>query len=147
MAGKNKTERGFRIYFDDMATARDITDSLIEGSVTIGRTVARVDMTGVDDVMRHFLAGYQDAPVSAKFYLDDTATTGAWTVLDGMIGSVGTLTLQFGSDGATPTTGDPEWEGEYRLVDVPISTEGGRIVITATWVVGTSTAPAWGTVS
>lgn len=147
MAGKNKTERGFRIYFDDSAgTARDLSASLLLGSVTMGYTLEQVDMTAVSNSMMNYLAGYADAPVSAKFYVDDTASTGAHTVLKGVLGSTRTLTLQWGSDGAAPTTGDPEWEGEYTFFGGPYSMEGGRAVMTVEWRPGSATAAAWGTV-
>lgn len=148
MAGKNKTENGFRLYFDDSGnTARDLTASLVPGSVTMGYTLEQVDMTGVSDAMKNYLAGHADAPVTAKFFLDDTATTGSHTVLKGVLGSTKTLTLQWGSNGAAPTTGDPEWEGEYTYFGGSVSMEGGRAVLNAEWRPGTSTAAAWGTVA
>jgi hypothetical protein len=79
--------------------------------------------------------------------MNDTATTGAFTVLKAMVGEVGTLTLQWGSNGATPSTGDPEWEGEYTLMQANIVFDGGKAVVDCTFQPGSSTAPAWGTVA
>ena len=148
VAGKNKIERGFRILFDDVSTARDITASLIPGTLTGGGYVLdEVELTGVSDTVKSFLGGHGNAPVSGQFYLDDTATTGAMVVLDGMVGSVGTLTLQWGSAGAAPSTGDPEWEGEYVLLGFTVSLSGGKAVMNATWQPAPSSAAAWGTVA
>lgn len=149
--GKNKIERGFRILWDNSsAAAKDLSGDLIPGSVSGGGASAeQIDMTGVSDSMKEYLAGYLESSISAKFHLNDTATTGAFTVIYNptTLRLTGTLTLQWGSNGAAPSTGDPEWEGEYTLISAPVSFEGGRAVITCTWVPGSATAPAWGTVS
>lgn len=146
--GKNKLERGFRILWDNGATPQDITASLIPGTVTGGgKVLDDVDMTGVSNTIKNSLGGWGDAPVSAQFHLDDTATTGAYTMLNGTVGNVGTLTLQFGSAGAAPSTGDPEWEGEYVLLGAVAGQSGGKMILTATWKPGSATPPAWGTVS
>ena len=149
MAGKNHIERSFRIYFDDGVTARDLTASLIPGSVTGGgKMLDEVDMTAVSDTMKSYLAGHADSEVSAQFHLDDTATTGAFTVLMGMEGTGGTLTLQWGQSGSAPTTGDPEWEGEYVLMQADCAINGGKAVINARWrPQAGQTAAAWGTVA
>lgn len=150
MAGKNKIERGFRIKFDDSgASARDLTGDLIPGSVSGGgKALEEIDMTGVSDTVRKYLAGYSTSPVSGRFHLNDTASTGAWTVLKGMIGSYGTLTLQWGQNGAAPTTGDPEWEGEYTLMTMNVVPDGGKFVMDVSWQPASGQAdPAWGMVS
>lgn len=150
MAGKDKIERGFRLLFDDSgATPRDLSADLIPGSVSgAGKSLEEIDMTGVSDTVRKYLAGYATSPVSARFHMNDTATTGAHTVLKDMVGLVGTLTLQYGQNGATPTTGDPEWEGEYTLMSANIVIDGGKFVIDAAWQPASGQAdPAWGTYS
>lgn len=147
--GKNKSERGFCILFDDNTTPRDLTIDLLPGTVTGGgKVLDEVEMTGVSDAVKKYLGGHASAPVSAQFYLDDTATTGAFTVLNGMEGSIGTLTLQWGSNGAAPSTGDPEWEGEYVFLGFSVGMNGGKAVMTATWQPAAGNPdPAWGTVS
>jgi hypothetical protein len=152
MAGKNKIERGFRLLWDDLGTgagtARDLSGDLVPGSVSGGGLVFdEVEMTGVSESVKNFLAGHASAEVSARFHLNDTATTGAFTVLTGSDGGYGTLTLQWGSSGAAPTTGDPEWEGEYVLLNCRAVMDGGRAVMEARWLPQGSTAPAWGTVA
>lgn len=148
--GINKIERGFRLWFDDSGgTARDLSASLIPGTVSGGgKTLDEVDMTGVSNAIRHALGGHASAPVTAQFNMDDTATTGSFTVLKGMYGSIGTLTLQYGSLGNAPDTGDPEWEGEYVLLDASVTQSGGKMIVNATWAPAAGqTDPAWGTVA
>ena len=150
MAGKNHVERSFLILVDDSGTtARDITGDLIPGSLTGGGlTLDQVDMTGVSETVRNYLAGHAEAQISGQVHMNDAATTGAHTVLSGIDGgAAGTVTLQWGQNGAAPTGSDPEWEGEYVLTTYgPMTFTGGRAVMPFTFAPGTSTAPAWGTV-
>jgi hypothetical protein len=148
-AGKNKIERGFRLWWDDSGgTPRDLSGDLVVGSVSGGGlTFDEADMTGVSETVYNFLAGHANSEVGGNFHMNDTATTGASTVLNGTQGSVGTLTLQWGDAGAAPTTGDLEWEGEYVLLNNSISLDGNKHVHNCTWKPSGSTAPAWGTVA
>lgn len=149
MAGKNHVEKSIYLFFDDSGgTARNLSGDLIPGTLSPGGGLVmdEVDMTGVSQTVKNYLAGHADSTITGKFHFNDTATTGSHTVTKNMVGAVGTLTIQYGQNGAAPTTGDPEWEGEYLLVSAPVTVEGGRTVITCTWKPGSSTAPAWGTV-
>ena len=145
MAGKNKTELGFRILWG----TDDLTGDLIPGSVTGGgKVLDEVDMLGVSETVRNFLAGHASAPISARFHVNDTASTGTYTILKTAAGTTGTLTLQWGAAGAAPTSGDPEWESTtYRFLGFGMSFDAGRAVMEASWTPGSATAPAWGTVS
>ena len=151
--GKNKIETGLRLSFDDSgAAARDLSSSMVPGSFGgPGWTFDEADMTGVSETFYNFLRDRAMNEITAKFYFDDTATTGAATVLIGQslpsVTGIGTLTAQFGTGGAAPDTGDPEWDGEYVLLEAPVSMDGNRMVITARWKPTGSVAPAWGTVS
>lgn len=149
MAGKNHIERSFRLLFDDSGgTPRDLSSSLVKNSVS-GLGIARedIDMTGASDDLMSSLAGQGSGEITAQFIMDDTATTGSSTVLFPQVGNTGTFTGQFGQSGAAPTTGDPEWEGEYTLLAADVSITGGRAVISARWRVAPSATPAWGTVA
>lgn len=149
MAGKNHVEKSIYLFFDDSGgTARNLSGDLIPGTLSPGGGLVmdEVDMTGVSQTVKNYLAGHADSTITGKFHFNDTATTGSHTVTKNMVGAVGTLTTQYGQNGAAPTTGDPEWEGEYLLVSATVTVEGGRTVITCTWRPGSSTAPAWGTV-
>jgi len=157
MAGKNHIERSFRLLWDDAGTgsgtARDLSGDLVPGSVSGGGlTFDEAEMTGVSNLVKNFLAGHAQSVISARFHMNDTATTGATTVLNGStpsatIAGIGTLTLQWGQSGAAPTTSDPEWEGEYVLIKNEITLDGNKFVHDVEWRPTGSTAPAWGTVS
>lgn len=150
MAGKNHIEKSFRIQWDDSGgTARDLTGDLVVGSLGNGGglTYDEADMTGVSETVYNYLSGHATSEISANFHLNDTATTGAFTVLKATGGLVGTLTLQYGQNGAAPTSGDPEWEGEYVLLSNSVQLDGNKFVLSCTWKPSGATAPAWGTVS
>jgi len=145
---KDILERFVRIQWDDGGgVVRDLSADLVPGSLTgPGFSSPEVRMTGVSDQVENYQADRKDAEVSAQFYMNDTATTGAYTVLQATQGLVGTLTVQFGT-GAAPTTNDPEYEGEHILLDAGIGNQGGAMVINARWKPGSSTPPTWGTVA
>ena len=148
MAGKDKVERWITVDVDDSGgDPRDLSGDLVPGSMSGlgGKSFDEVEMTGVSEAMKNFLAGHWAHEFAAQFYLNDTATTGAFTVLKARVGLVGTLNLEFGS-GAVPTTGDPQWDGEYLLVECPIVLAGNKPVLAARFVVSGSVAPAWGTI-
>ena len=152
MAGsKNHVERSFRILFDDAAAAaKDLSGDLVPGSVSGGGfTFDEVDVTGVSNAVYNFLKGRPTSEISANFHMNDTAITGATTVLNGHDtgAGTGTLTLQFGQNGAAPTAGDPEWEGEYVLLKNVIALDGNKFVHQCTFKPTGSVAPAWGVYS
>ena len=147
--GKNKVERWFRIQIDDSAAApQDLTGDLLPGTIAGGgRTLDEVEMTGVSEEYKNFLTGHANSEITAQFYVNDAATTGAFTVLNGIVGGVArTMTLQYGA-GAAPTTGDPEWEGEYVVLAANIGLAGNKPVINFRALPSGSVAPLWGTVS
>jgi len=151
-AGKNYIERAFRIWWDDggvgAGTPRDLTGDLVPGSVSGGGLVFdEADLTGVSETVYNFLADRAQSEIAAQFYMNDTASTGALTVLTGSDGGYGTLTLQWGSLGAAPQSGAPEWEGEYVLLQADIVLKGNVPAIQARWKPKGSTAPAWGTMT
>lgn len=145
---KDILERFVTLTWDDSATApQDLSSDMVPGSLSgPGFTAPEVRMTGVSEQSENYQADRKDAEVSAQFYMNDTATTGAFTVLSASQGLVGTLTIAFGT-GAVPTTGDPEYEGEHILLDTGIAIQGGAMVINARWKPGATTAPSWGTVT
>jgi len=148
--GKNKVERGFRLSFDDSGDSlRDLSSDLVPGSISGGgKSFDEADMTGVSDSVKKFLTGHASSEVSARFHMNDTATTGATTVLNGQEGGSGTLTLQWGADGQAPTSGDPEWTGEYTLMSMNIVLDGNKFVHDCRFLPQSGAAdPAWGTVT
>lgn len=145
---KDILERFITVTIDDSGgTARDLSADVVPGSMNGlgGKIYDEIEMTGISDSHKHFLAGFWSHEFTAQFYMNDTATTGAFTVLSNIVGSVGTLTIAFGT-GAAPTGGDPEWEGEYLLPEDPVQIAGGKAVLAVRMIPGSSTAPSWGTV-
>jgi len=152
MAGKDKVERGFRILFENAASSpvqKDLTGDLIPGSVSGGgMSFDEADMTSVSDSVKKFLTGHASSEITARFHMNDTVLTGATSILNSKDGGSGTLTLRWGSDGAAPTTGDPEWEGEYTLVSLSVVLDGNKFVHDCRFLPQSGAAdPAWGTVT
>ena len=151
MAGKNHVERSFRLLWDNSSDAqKDLTGDLVPGSVSGGGfTFDEADMTGVSETVYNFLKDRGSAEVSARFHMNDTATTGSTVVLNSHDtgAGTGTLTLQWGQSGAAPTNGDPEWEGEYVLLSNNITFDGNKAVHNCVFKPTGATPPAWGTVA
>ena len=148
MTGKNKVERWITVEIDDSGgDPRDLSGDIIPGSMTGlgGKTFDEVEMTGVSEEMKNFLAGHWSHEFSAQFSLNDLATTGSYTVFKGIVGEVVTVNIEFGS-GAAPTTNDPQWDGEYLCVECPIVLAGNKPALAARFVPSGATPPDWGTV-
>lgn len=145
--GKDKVERWFYIWFDNTAgTPVNLTGDLVPGTVSGGGLIFdEVEMTGVSNAVKNYLAGHANSEIRAQFYLNDTASTGSLTVLKSMHGAVATLELQWGGGGA-PAEDDPQWDGEYVLLDASVVLAGNKPVINARWLPGSATAPAWGVI-
>lgn len=145
--GKNKIETGYRL----IVNTKDLSEDLVPGSIDGGGGLShdQVDMRGVSDSVMPVMAGHGTAPLSAKFFMNDTATTGAFTVLKALVlNTAYTITSQFGSNGAAPSTGDPEWEGTFIFLGMKAGMEGGKAVVTANFgPADGQTPPAWGTVA
>jgi len=143
------TGRYVKILLDDSGgTPRDITASVstIGG---IGLSNEQVDVTTLSDSVMQYLSGRGDSTIELGGPFNNTATTGAHGVLSGLNGTntAATLTIQIGIR-AAPTTGDPEWEGEYVVLAYPVNVGLNEVTWSATLkpAFGAAT-PAWGTVS
>ena len=148
MATGKTTGRYVKILLDDSGgTARDITASVstIGG---IGLSNEQVDVTTLSDSVMQYLSGRGDSTIELGGPFNNTATTGAHGVLSGLNGTntAATLTIQIGIR-AAPTTGDPEWEGEYVVLTYPVNVGLNEVTWSATLkpAFGAS-ASAWGTV-
>lgn len=140
--GKNKLSRGTRFT----AFSQDLSADLVPGSLNgFGFVAGFVDLTGESDAVGNGLADRKQVTLKAKFHLNDTGTTGAHTVLSNSVGSTTTVTIDVGSSGAAPSTGDPEFGGTFVLLKADVSPNGGKMEIDTEWRPATSTAPAWTT--
>ena len=132
---------------DSGGTARDITSS-ISSIGDIGLTYDQADVTAINDAVMQYLAGRGDADIQFGGPFNNTATTGAHAVFTGLTGTntAATLTVQIGIR-AAPTTGDPEFEGEFVVTKYTIGGDMSNVTWSASLkpAFGTS-APAWGTV-
>lgn len=140
--------RWVKIEIDDSAAApQDVSSDLT--SVTIPKEYAELDMTGFLDGSDNSVPGMPSSPVEVTGDFNPVATVGLYTVLSGIVGVAAgkTLTIAIGAN-ATPTTGDPEFEGEFYCQKMNISaTPKGKVQINASFRPYGSTAPAWGVVS
>lgn len=149
--GKNKTQKGTRVLFDDTGdTQRDISSDIVPGSLSVnGIAFEQVNMTGISQAVMNYLAGQGDLEVAAQAFMNDTASTGAWTVLSAQNGLEGLLTLRVGTNGAAPDTGDPELEFSATCFLGSLVNVGGAWATNVSWRPHPDTAGtvAWGTVS
>ena len=138
--------RHVRFWIDDSgATPRDISDDLLPNTLAgIGLTPEEVDMTGQSASIKQARTGVSDSSITGQAFMNDTALTGAYTVLKGIQGQAGTLLVEFGTDGA-PAVGDPEWTGEYVLFDLSVGITGGAAVMNFLFKPAPGSTPAWGT--
>lgn len=139
--GKNKVEKGLTLAWG----GQQLEGDLIRGSLNIGDEFEAVDLTGVSEELVNYLAGHRNAEVSARFHMNDTATTGATTVLNANYGSTSTLTLHFGGGGATPDTGDPELEGVMVHTGNGLALDGGKFVHDVRFMPTGSAGLTWAT--
>lgn len=147
--GKDKIERSFRLKFDNAVggSLTDLSSDLLPGSTSgAGKALEEIELTGVSTAVRHYLTGFATSTISARFHMNDTASTGSFTILKSMFQLVGTLQLEYGQNGAAPTTGDPRWYGEYVLVGMSAVPDAGRLLIEAMWSPADDTGGQWGTV-
>ncbi len=148
MAGKT-TSRYIKVLFDDAAgTPRDLSDS-VKTIGGIGLNYDAVDVTALANEVKQYLSGRGDSPIEMSGTFNNTADVGAHVVIAPQNGQnkSSTLTIQIGSQ-AAPTTGDPEWEGEYSVFGYTVNAGESE----ATWAssfkpMAGAAAPAWGTVS
>lgn len=145
---KDKTEKGFRFYWDSSGgTVRELSSQLIRGSVSVDDEFESVDLTGVSEELINYLAGHRNVSVAARFHMDDTASTGSTTVLNGNHGGTGTITLAFGAAGVSATQGDPELEGEFVHLRNAIVVDGNKFVHDCMWNPTGASGFSWGTVA
>lgn len=131
---------------DSGSVARNLSTDLIPGTLDgVGEEGDSISMAGQNQ-NEYYLIGRKDGDLTCQFFMNDTATTGAHTVLKGILGLVRTVTVQFGT-GAAPTTGDPEWEGEYILQSLRAVIVDGKMAYACVFKRGDATGPAWTTIS
>lgn len=131
--------KGAVITLDDSAgTPRTISTDV--ESYEIQYAVDEVEVTGMNEGSHNFIAGQNIIGVTLNLSWNSAATTGAWTVVRGIIGSTTskTLTIQPEGTGLTLT-------GEYMCAGVTVTgSPAADIKLGAVkFNVMGSTAPTW----
>lgn len=132
--------KGAVIVLDDSAgTPRTISTDV--ESYEIQYAVDPIEVTGMNEGSHNFIPGQLVVGVTLNLYWNSAATTGAWTVVRGIIGSSTSKTLSI-----TPESGGLALSGEYMCVG-PTSITGSpatdiKLNAIKFEVMG-STAPAW----
>ena len=137
-----------KVLIDDSSgNPQDVSHDI--DSVDIPDEYGSLDMTGFMDGSVNSAAGMPNLPIKITGKFNPAATSGLFTVLSGILGGYTgrTVTVQVGQN-TTPTTNDPEFEGEFWLQGMPIgATPTGNVTLGGNFEVYGSTAPAWGLVS
>jgi hypothetical protein len=143
MATGKTNAKWIRVWVDDtVPTLRDISAAVTNVDMPIG--INTTDVTGYSDGVINFTVGQPDQPVTMSGVFSNTASTGAHTVLSAIVGQATptvTVRVQVGIL-AAPSGTDPEYEGEYVCTQYDVH---GDLTWDATFMAGSSTAPAWGT--
>lgn len=131
--------KGAVIALDDSAgTPRTISTDV--ESYEIEYKVDEVEVTGMNEGSHNSIPGQNIIGITLNLYWNAAATTGAWTVVRGIIGSSSSKTLSI-----TPESGGLALSGEYMCSGVQITgNPGSDIKLGAVkFLVMGSTAPAW----
>lgn len=133
MAGKDKIARGMQFQIDDGAsgTLRDISDDIVPNSVDgMGWTAGEISMTGEGEATENFLGDRKTNTLRWQVHMNDTASTGGHTVCRNLPGvSDVTITIDVGSGGAAPTTGDVRFTGEFTVFAANQINIGGAMAL------------------
>ena len=147
MANTGKTNaKHIRVIVDNSTAATKDISAFVSNVSGVGLSYAEQDVTAYSDGVINFTLGHPSSEIEITGPFSNTAATGSHTVLNGIVGQQSatiTLTVQIGIK-AAPTTGNPEFEGEYYCSSYVVNGDG---TYTARFVPASATAPAWGTVA
>jgi hypothetical protein len=145
MATGKTNAKHIRVLVDDNTpTAQDVSASVSNIS-GVGLTYAEQDVTAYSDGVVNFTLGHPSSEIEISGPISNTASSGSHTVFSAIAGdqtTTHTVTVRIGIR-AVPTTGDPEFEGEYYCSSYVVNGDG---TYTARMVPASATAPAWGSV-
>lgn len=136
--GKNMT-----VYIADSGgTRRNISVDL--DSIEVPSDQDIVDVSGFGDSKKNYVTGLADSRVTMKGQFDDTATTGAHTVLSGLIGGTTGYYLEVYPKGSV--AGYPAFKGSYLLNKYTLGAAINGAITHQTELVPFGTAGgSWGT--
>ena len=145
MATGKTAGRWIKVTVDDSTpTARDISAGVKDIS-PVGLVYNEKDVTGYGDAVVNYVLGHPEAPIDMTCELDNTADTGAYTVISSIVGlmtATYTVDVSFGIRAAA-AGGDPQFDGEYYCASLIMQ---GDATFTARFVPALGVAPAFGTV-
>lgn len=126
------------IVDDSGGTPRTISSDVV--SYSIDYNVDSPEVTGFGDGSHNFIPGLKVVGVTLEVLWNSAATTGAYTVLSGIVGSSSSKTVSL-----TPEIGGPTLSGEFMLTGLtPSGAPGDAIKLgSAKFVVMGATAPSW----
>lgn len=138
MAGKVSAKNAVITVDDSTGTPQIISGDVM--SYEIEYDVNKQDVTGFGEGAQNFIPGLPVIGLSLDVFWNTTATTGARTVLAGILGSATSKTVS-----VVPEPGGPTFSGEFMLDALNVSsTPDGVIKIGTThFSVMGAVAPAW----
>lgn len=142
MAGK-RIGKFTKVLFD----SQDIS-ILVQELTGLPKVYTEVEVSGFTQDM-NYLSGQGDTDITLTMLCTTTATTGSHTIFAPKNGNnTGyTLTVQVGNN-ATPTTGDPEFEGTFTVTSYIVNPAkaGAQTCAAKLRPLADNALPAWGTV-
>lgn len=117
---------------DSTPSLQNISDSV--QSVDFSQEIDNPEVTTFTKDDRVYIAGLVGATISISGFFDDSATTGADVVLDGLVGKAVSSTWEYGPEGNA--SGDIKYSGECFMNSYGISgSVDGVVEFTADFVI------------
>lgn len=138
MAGKISAKDAVIIVDDSGGTARTISSDCI--SFELEQDAGKIEVTGFGDGSKNYIPGMPVKGITLSVLWNSTSTTGARTVLQGILGSTTSKTVSI-----TPESGGQTFSGEFMLDALPVKgTPDGNLEIgTVHFSPMGSTAASW----
>lgn len=131
--------KGAVIAVDDSGgSARTISSDV--KSYEIEYAVDPLEVTGFGDGSKNYVPGQKVIGVTLDIFWNSAATTGAFTVLNGIIGQTSSVTITI-----TPEAGGPAFSGEFMCDGITPKGEVNGVIELGSvhFSVSGATAPSW----
>lgn len=131
--------KGAVIAVDDSGGSPQIISSDVK-SYEIEYAVDPLEVTGFGDGSKNYVPGQRVIGVTLDIFWNSAATTGAFTVLNGIIGQTTSVTLSI-----TPESGGPAFSGEFMCDGITPKGEVNGVIELGSvhFSVSGATAPTW----
>ena len=139
MAGKISA-KGAVIYVDDSAGAPQAISGDVR-SYELEQDAGKIEVTGFTNTSKNYIPGLPVYGITLDVLFNSTATTGAWTVLKGILNSATAKTVMI-----VPEAGSV-WVGEYMLDALAVkgTPDGALEIGSVHFSTFGSTGSAWST--